>query len=277
MSGLDLQTHSAFQVIDYQFNDNVNLILGTGGDATIDYNGTNLIIDPGVVGCGNLILNSGSLDLNNQGSLINIGAAGNDWTANLLVLTSTLNAQQIIRIANTRNGSVGDDAVISIQTGGDVGGDPMVEFTVTAQQTVVMGLDNTATDNFTISDNTALGTNDRLRLVTTTGVLSVDGDGGGSDDPVSLFDAYDDALELQRYAYTVPTCLVTEEQRELNRARMVDLGVAEWAVQDEGPDHLMIRMQPITKLLAGGIYQSRQKIDELEARIQVLEGQLCQT
>ncbi len=41
---------------DQSLNDNVNLTFGTGGDADIDYNATNLVIDPKVVGSGGLII-----------------------------------------------------------------------------------------------------------------------------------------------------------------------------------------------------------------------------
>jgi hypothetical protein len=144
-----------------------------------------------------------------------------------------------------------------------------------------MGLDNSESDRFTISDNGDLqpGLNDRLRMVVATGVLSVDGDGGGSDDPVSLFDGYDDAVELDRYAHsTLDVPDITPEQRLANRERMVEMGVAEWAIQDEGPDRLMIRMQPMTKLMAGGIYQNRHRMDaqyeEMDRRLERIETAL---
>jgi len=41
---------------DQTFNDNVKVTLGTGGDADIYYDGTDLIIDCRVVGTGNFIL-----------------------------------------------------------------------------------------------------------------------------------------------------------------------------------------------------------------------------
>ena len=277
MPGFQFQssvTYDTPRTSDFTLQDNINLKFGTGGDATIDYNGTDLIIDPQVVGSGNLKINAGDLDMNSQGSILNVKVAGNDWTANLLVLTSTFDGQQIIRIANTRNGSVGNDAVISIQAGGDVGGDPMVEFTITSQQTVVMGLDNTATDNFTISDNTALGTNDRLRLVTNTGVLSLDGSGAGDALP-TLFDKYDDALELRTFQLAnVPTSMITKEQQLENQRRLVEIGVAEWAIQDDGSYHWMMRIQPMTRLLAGGVYQNRllmnEQYDEFDKRLKAI-------
>ena len=42
-------------------NDNINLLFGTGSDASIDYNGTDMIIDPQVVGSGGLKINAGGI------------------------------------------------------------------------------------------------------------------------------------------------------------------------------------------------------------------------
>ncbi len=47
--------HSA----DLTLNDNVNLTFGTGGDADVYYDGTNLYINPRIVGTGNTILAAG--------------------------------------------------------------------------------------------------------------------------------------------------------------------------------------------------------------------------
>ena len=67
--------------VDLKFNDSVNLIFGTGGDATIQYNGTNLVISPAVVGTGELVLTGASLFVGDtanadmtQGITINQGA-----------------------------------------------------------------------------------------------------------------------------------------------------------------------------------------------------------
>ena len=70
----------------------------------------------------------------------------------------------------------------------------------------------------------------------------------------------------------VPTSLLTYEQQYENQRRLVDIGVAEWAEQDDGSYHWMMRIQPMTRLLAGGVFQNRAKIDDLEARLRILEG-----
>jgi hypothetical protein len=134
-----------------------------------------------------------------------------------------------------------------------------------------MGLDNTADDNFTISDAATLGTNDRLRLVTATGALAID----AALSENQSFDDYDDPVELERWA-SIKT-LPDAERLERNQ-RLVDIGVGEWAVQDEGPDHLMIRVQAMNKLMAGGIYQNRERMDAqneaMDARLKRIEQAL---
>ena len=123
------------------------------------------------------------------------------------------------------------------------------------------GMDNSNSQGMVWSSGSALGTNDRMRLAIATGVLSVSGDGGGSDDPVSLFDSYDDAALAESFAYAHPMApemgLVSREQWQANRALMVEIGVAEWAEQEGGPDALMYNIQPMMRMLAGGIYQTR--------------------
>ena len=128
------------------------------------------------------------------------------------------------------------------------------------------GMDNSNSQAMVWSSGAALGTNDRMRLAIATGVLSVDGDGGGSDDPVSLFDSYDDAALARSFAYSHPMApemgLVSRDQWEANRALMVEIGVAEWAEQEGGPDRLMYHVQPMMRMLAGGIYQTRAQLAE---------------
>ena len=155
--------------------------------------------------------------------------------------------------------------------------DPYVRFDVTSGETVAMGIDQSDSNIFKWSDGADVGTSDRMKLVPSTGVLSVDGDGGGADDPVALFDTYDDAELAQRFAYASPTAIkygVTPEQVAANRDYMVKIGVAEWAEQHEGPDHLMYRVQPMMRMLAGGIYQGRALINELRTEIADLRKML---
>ena len=214
--------------------------------------------------------------------LLNVGSSGSDWNAHRLGHRFERDGSYVDITCNNTSVTADSSARINIQVNHPDAGDPILRWTVAdGGESVNMGLDNSESDRFVISDNNtaALGTDDRLRLVTATGVLSVDGDGGGSDDPVSLFDAYDDAKELELFARsTADVPDITPEQRLANRERLVEMGVCEWAKQEEGPDRMMIKVQPMTKLLAGGIYQTRHRMDnqyeEMNQRLTRIETAL---
>lgn len=253
---------------DQTLNDSVNLTFGTGGDADVDYNGTNLVIDPRVVGSGNVLINAGSIDLNSQGGVLNVGAAGNDWTASRLdVVHSNSGGIVDIRCRNTAADDA-SDAVFVVQVNGAGNRDAFINLGVAGVGDWAIGLDNDQGDQLVFATTSSLDSSNRMRL-TTAGVLSVDGDGGGSDDPVSLFDEYDDAMELR--TFQMANAAITVEQRDCNQRRLVELGVAEWAIQQDGSYHWMMRIQPMTRLLAGGVHQNRQYIEALESRIHKLE------
>ena len=84
------------------------------------------------------------------------------------------------------------------------------------------------------------------------------------DDSYGTFDIYDDALVLKDG--------ISGGNKELMRTIGV---IKEIPIIDiDGKIlgyHDMIQLQPFTKLVAGGVYQNRDKIDELEARIDELE------
>ena len=61
------------------FNDNINAVFGTGGDATIDYNGTNLIVNPDAVGSGALVV-EGQIDIEGYVAIGNGVALSSDRT-----------------------------------------------------------------------------------------------------------------------------------------------------------------------------------------------------
>ena len=85
-----------------------------------------------------------------------------------------------------------------------------------------------------------------------------------------MFDAYDDSVELQRFAYAHAP-FVPNKQRISNRERMVEIGV--WDRKDDGSGYMM-KVQPMMRLIAGGIYQNRWAIDAGAARITELETEV---
>lgn len=167
----------------------------------------------------------------------------------------------------------------TIEVGGTSAGDPYILYQINGGNSWACGLDNDQSDQFVWSASSAPGTTDRMRLVFATGVLSVDGDGGGSDDPVSLFDEYDDAIVLRNWAHG-DAGLISREQREENRRLLTQMGIWEPAREGWG-EHAFYKLQPMMKLMAGGIYQNRAYLDQLHSEVlelrrenQLLQGQL---
>jgi len=100
--------------------------------------------------------------------------------------------------------------------------------------------------------------NEALTL-SSAGGLGVDADIGTADDPVALFDDYDDAIALRQGI----------QQR--NQELLADMGV--FTRKDTGSGYMM-NIQPMVRLLAGGIYQTRQMVDDLTERIAIAERKL---
>ena len=101
------------------------------------------------------------------------------------------------------------------------------------------------------------GVNNLALKLTGAGVLYVD-------DSYEIFDEYDDAVALRKGIREGDTDLLKE------------LGVLIDKHDSNGkvlPGEYMVSLQAFTKLLAGGVYQNRDKIDALAARVEVLEGE----
>lgn len=250
-------------------------IVGTTIDATTDFTIGATVIEDGVITDAGGLQIDAELDI--TGSLVNVAGAGSTWTSTMLHMSAAVSGgNSILRLSNTSS-DAGSDGRLLIYIAATTAGDPYIEFQIQSGETVKNGLDNSDSDLLVWSDG-SIGTNNRMTMVVATGVLSVDGDGGGADDPVALFDHLDDAMELQRYAHAtldVPDAIVSPQQRRANRERLVEMGIASWAEQDDGgPDHLLIAMQPMTKLLAGGVYQNRVRMDaqyqDLDRRLRSL-------
>jgi len=247
-------------------SDSAVFSMGDGADFSITHDGsTAATIDMGGAG----------------GKLLNVGSSGSDWNAHRLGHRFERDGSYVDITCNNTSVAADSSARVNIQVDHVDSGDPLMQFVISGGETLAMGLDNSESDRFVMADDNSadLSSGNRLRLVIATGVLSVDGDGGGSDDPVSLFDAYDDAKELERYARsTADVPDITPEQRLANRQRLVEMGVCEWAKQEEGPDRMLIKVQPMTKLLAGGIYQTRHRMDsqyeEMNQRLTRIETAL---
>ena len=119
------------------------------------------------------------------------------------------------------------------------------------------GADNTG--DFVLRTREAGVINEAFK-VDSAGELYADLDGTGGSyltNGVNLFDDYDDPLELQRYAY-IQAPFISESERQTNRNRMMEMGIVE---RKRGGSGYGIKFQTLSRLLAGGIYQNRQRID----------------
>ena len=127
MSGLEAQAQPANQTIDLKFNDNINLVFGTGGDATIDYNGTNLIIDPKAVGSGNLTI-KGDVHVENGSGLIIGHTAQVDFGAipEFQVL-GTATPDSSMGFARFENNASGPDVRFLKSRGATIGANTLVQ------------------------------------------------------------------------------------------------------------------------------------------------------
>lgn len=127
---------------------------GTGITATTG----NIVATAGAVNSGTtmtagtgLIVTTGGVTVNG-GDIINSHSnAGTDVT---------------IEVTNSDNTNGASRAGVEIATGGASSGDPYLSFQISgvAASTMSMGLDNSASDLFVISNNTALGTSNALTL-----------------------------------------------------------------------------------------------------------------
>ena len=225
------------------------------------------------------------------GGLESVGASGNDWTATTLShdgtggthlaggfstqrrdTSGTNTAAGVFRFENRTDGDMADGFGVHIQL--KIGDASATEQNCVELEAIRAGADNSGQFAVNVYD---ANTRNQGMILTKTGVLSVDLSGSGSAAQVDLFDEYDDATELQRFAYSgegvedlVPE--VTEEQRLANRERMVEMGILIPVSEASSGYHM--RIQPLTRLLAGGIYQNRHRMDsqyeELNKRLEAI-------
>ena len=131
------------------------------------------------------------------------------------------------------------------------------------------GIVNAAADDRLLWWSYTATAGERMRL-STAGVLGVDASGVGTAAQVDLFDDYDDAIVLRQG--------LSERQTEL----LERLGIMEKKapVPGKGPNPgYWLNLQPMLALLAGGVYQTRQRLDNyvarLEGKVAMLERRLA--
>ena len=212
-----------------------------------------------------MIIKNGSVDIKNN-ELLNVGSADSNWETNKItqaggsgnqevrIETTGSSAASILRLV-TPNAGTGVNAIVFAQGDGD-GQDDHMGYNLRYD-----GANGQLELNSTSTTGTAGQAADIWRIPD--GQLTMD---FNSTTDESAFDDYDDAMVLKR-AFSPEYRGGRDLMRE-NRQELIDMGVLRQ--YDDG--FVGYSDQRMAALLAGGIYQTRQRVDELDERIAALEA-----
>ena len=215
-----------------------------------------------------MTINANGIDMESH-SILNVGATANDWTTDALTVAGSTSTQRINLgpVTGTGNGN----AVLTIATTEESTG---VAALVFKQGDGGGGDEHNMSYNLRYDgDNGWLELNS-ARTATSSGSaadiwripdeqLTMD---FNSTTDETAFDDYDDAMVLKR-AFS-PEYRGGRDLMRNNRQELIDMGVLRQ--YDDG--WVGYSDQRMAALLAGGIYQTRQRVDELDERIAALEG-----
>ena len=254
------------------------------------------------------ISSSGAFDFYN-GTLSNVGDAGNDWTANSVTLQHDAdNVQMTFKLYNTSSSGTGSAAFKTRCYAGT--GDPLIECEITGGGQFLMGIDNSNSDLFTLGGHgSGLGSNDTFRVTQgTPPVLSLNTGLGSNFDYVcsncgnhglEMFaccgevEWHDDVLALRKAGVDLATMANPYAiGQSLNIAHLVKLGIMNYDDKEEDLVALANRKTPwlginISNGLMftwAGMWQTRERMDnqyqelkdtiqELKAEVAALRGQ----
>jgi len=272
------------------------------GDVLRVVDGTNDVAFVGGVGVGASTAPTAGIDLNN-GTLLNVGAAGNDWTANTLSHSSAVaSGEKIFYVQNTSADAVSESvirATVACSANGRV--DAIFMAQVSGVQTWTVGVDQSNSDAFMIGQTTP-GSNDALRITPATPpVISFNASQGSDFDYVcancgkhglepfeccGVVEWHDDVLALRKATVDLATMTNPYEPgQSLNVAHLVKLGIMNYD-SDESPDDLANRITPwlginisnAQMFTWAGMWQTRELVDGNhachESRIKELEAKL---
>jgi hypothetical protein len=224
----------------------------------------------GCVVCDSTPQLGGSLDAQNN-TILNVGAADNDWTANALTLKGGTSAQVITAESTGSTTEARLDLIVAACNGGGI----YVKYKEgagngSAAGTMGYDLGYDASNNyFKLNSKNTDGSGadaDVWRVYDGGAELRLNNNLG------SNFDIYDDALVLERHfadPYRAGETLVQESQNELIEMGVLVKDSDGWVGQS---------LDRWVALLAGGIYQTRSRVDGNhachESRIKELEAKL---
>jgi hypothetical protein len=155
-------------------------IVGTTVTASTNFTRGDTIITDGVITDSTGLQIQAVVDLN-ANALNNVGAAGNDWSANTLQVSSAnTGGSNLIYVENTNNSDEDSHAIMKIEVGGSSGGDPKIWFIGTGYS-MAMGMDNSESSRFALGVSADLGGADALRIVAATHEITFQNQGADFD------------------------------------------------------------------------------------------------
>jgi hypothetical protein len=153
----DLIAATATNVIGRIADVAVGQVLASGGVGVIPaYTGSPSVSGSVTAGTG-LTATTGDLTISSGNANV---------TGNIVASKSSAGANVTVQATNSDNTSGTSNAGVEIASGGSSGGDPYLSFQISGvgASTMTMGLDNSVSDTFVISNSSSLGTSNALTL-----------------------------------------------------------------------------------------------------------------
>lgn len=133
---------------------------GTGITSTTG----NIVATAGAVNAGTTMTAGTGLTVTTGDIAVSAGNA--NVTGNVVAAKSSAGANVTVQATNSDNTNAASNGGVEIAVGGASGGDPYLSFQISGvgASTMTMGLDNSASDLFVISNSSAIGTSNALTL-----------------------------------------------------------------------------------------------------------------
>lgn len=155
-----------------------NQITTTGGLNSLTFSVPSAFIAPGSIAATTTVSSTTTMTAG-TGLTVTTGnlavSAGNaNVTGNVVASKSASGSNVTVQATNSDNTSGTSNAGVEIAAGGSAGGDPYLSFQISGvgASTMTMGLDNSASDTFVISNSATIGTSNALTL-TQAGALGI--------------------------------------------------------------------------------------------------------
>jgi len=232
---------------------------------------------------------TGEIDLqSNALGLTNVGASGNDWTANKFSILNENSGGKNQIVLKNDSGDANSHAELQVGVdGGTTSSDAFINIFRTTGSNIYwsLGLDNSNTQAFVISNNNGLGTNDALRITTATPPIMT----YNTTHPTGTFDYvcdscgrheaeqfeccgkvewHDDVLDFRGMALRQPEAINYMEK----------VGVIERTLDNDGNPEVFTVLGRDFEFAMSAAFQNRQRMDnqynEIDKRLAKIEQAL---